>query len=107
MRGSRVLAVVALFIEAWGSPSFAQQAAKPLPPGFIKDADDLRGRIDRELKMTKPDFVVFVPKVQGATAVGPRRTTAGCVSRCGKVMRWTRADPRICTTRSPTTAVRS
>ncbi|WP_165227605.1 sialidase family protein [Aquisphaera insulae] len=64
MCGLRHAVVVALLVEAWGGSAFGwQQAAKP--PGFIKDADDLRGRIAKELQATRPDFVVFVPKVEG------------------------------------------
>jgi hypothetical protein len=64
MRGLRDAAVVALLVGAWGSSAFGWQQS-PKPPGFIKDADDLRGRIAKELQATKPDFVVFVPRVEG------------------------------------------
>ncbi len=37
--------------------------------GVIKDADDLRGRIASQLNFTKPDFVVFVPRVQADEVV--------------------------------------
>ena len=45
--------------------AFAGRAGAQAPRPIIKDADDLRGRIPKELKVTKPDYVVFVPKVQG------------------------------------------
>jgi hypothetical protein len=61
MRGLRHAAVVALLVGAWGASAFGWQEVPR--PGFIKDAGDLRGRIAKELRATKPDFVVFVPKV--------------------------------------------
>ena len=38
-------------------------AAKP-PSPVIADAADLKARIDTQLRITKPDYVVFVPKVR-------------------------------------------
>jgi len=43
------------------SAAFGQSA----PKAIIKDADDLRSRMAAELKVTKPDYVVFVPKIRG------------------------------------------
>src|SRR5690606_40749793 len=33
--------------------------------GPIKDVADLKGRIESQLHITRPDYVVFVPKVEG------------------------------------------
>ncbi len=50
-------------LMVWGaSAAFGQAAPRP---SIIKDADDLRGRMADQLTFTKPDFVVFVPKVRG------------------------------------------
>lgn len=42
-------------------------AATPTPaasrPAIIRDADDLAGRIKTQLRITKPDFIVYVPQV--------------------------------------------
>ncbi|MHC5540028.1 hypothetical protein ACYOEI_17555, partial [Singulisphaera rosea] len=63
MRGLSHATVVALIVGAWGASVFGwEEIAKP--PGFIKDVDDLQGRIAKALRSTKPDFVVFVPTVE-------------------------------------------
>jgi hypothetical protein len=63
MRGFRHAVFVALLVGLWGTSGFGWQQTPR--QGLIKDADDLRGRIAKELRATKPDFVVFVPKVEG------------------------------------------
>lgn len=41
----------------------AQTPAKPKDPNFIATPADLKARIPAQLRITKPDFVVFVPEV--------------------------------------------
>jgi len=55
--------ILAVWASAW--TAFGQAAPRPV----IKDADDLRGRMASQLEFTKPDFVVFVPKVHGEEVV--------------------------------------
>ena len=42
--------------------------APPAAPKIIKDAADLKARIPGQLRISKPDYVVFVPEVDGKTA---------------------------------------
>jgi hypothetical protein len=44
----------------------AQPPAKPKNPNFIATPADLKARIPAQLRITKPDFVVFVPQVTDA-----------------------------------------
>ncbi len=52
--------VVFLIAASVGEPA---QAQKPPPPPLIPDGQALLDRIDSELRVTKPDYVVYIPKV--------------------------------------------
>lgn len=63
---TRFVWLSAVWVLALGASSAFGQTD---PRAVIKDVDDLRGRMATELKFTKPDFVVYVPKVKGDEVV--------------------------------------
>ncbi len=75
MRSSKAAVLVSSVLAAMlagmassqtASPAKATTKPKAKPgPNFIATAEDLKARIPTQLRITKPDYVVFVPEVQG------------------------------------------
>ena len=62
MRAFSVSAVLTAALMSTFLPA-RSLAQRPAPPEVIPDAQALVSRIETELKVTKPDFMVFVPRV--------------------------------------------
>ncbi len=60
---TRPLLLSAALLLAVGHMPAAAATAQPQDPNFIATPADLKARIPGQLRITKPDFVVFVPEV--------------------------------------------
>ncbi len=49
------------------APPQTDPASAPARPGVIRDAEDLAARIRTELRITNPDYIVYVPQVRDGT----------------------------------------